>query len=243
MALHSPSCAADLRRRLRPSLLGAEQRVPSGIAAVVMATIPAFMALSEIAFLHTQRLNPSARCGPTHRHRRRRRTDEPLSQPGLARQSSQQVLQHFFSESICWSVASILTRKLPLPSSKVMSSGAQMLAGGLLLAVASASLGEFHRFHPTGVSRAAWLSLLYLIVFGSIIGFTALSLASPSRIANQGRHLCLREPCSGGPCRLFLRQRSSRLPHRGWNPFCSRQRHRHHHYETADSRSKSLSVS
>jgi len=54
-----------------------------------------------------------------------------------------------------------------------MSSGAQMLAGGILLALASAALGEFRNFHPSAVSPAAWLALLYLIVPGSIVGFTA----------------------------------------------------------------------
>jgi drug/metabolite transporter (DMT)-like permease len=75
--------------------------------------------------------------------------------------------------SISWSIASVLTRKLPLPSSKVMSSGAQMLVGGVLLAPTAAALGEFRDFHPWAISRGAWLSLLYLIVAGSIIGFTA----------------------------------------------------------------------
>src|SRR6202049_3213358 len=54
-----------------------------------------------------------------------------------------------------------------------MSSGAQMLAGGVFLALTAAALGEFRNFHPWTVSRGAWLSLLYLIVAGSIIGFTA----------------------------------------------------------------------
>src|SRR5439155_25514113 len=75
--------------------------------------------------------------------------------------------------SISWSVASALTRKLPLPPSKVMSSGAQMLAGGILLALTAAALGEFRNFHPWTVSNRVWLSLLYLIVAGSIIAFTA----------------------------------------------------------------------
>jgi drug/metabolite transporter (DMT)-like permease len=48
-----------------------------------------------------------------------------------------------------------------------------MLAGGVLLALTSAALGEFHDFHPTAVSRGAWLALLYLIVAGSIVAFTA----------------------------------------------------------------------
>src|ERR1700726_1807891 len=48
-----------------------------------------------------------------------------------------------------------------------------MLAGGVFLALTAAALGEFRNFHPSAVSRGAWLSLLYLIVAGSIIGFTA----------------------------------------------------------------------
>ena len=75
--------------------------------------------------------------------------------------------------SMSWSVASALARKLPLPPSKVMSSGAQMLAGGVFLALTAAALGEFRTFRPWTVSRGAWLALLYLIVAGSIIGFTA----------------------------------------------------------------------
>ncbi|WP_433969538.1 EamA family transporter [Tunturiibacter gelidiferens] len=75
--------------------------------------------------------------------------------------------------SLSWSVASVLSRVLPLPESKVMSSGAQMLTGGLLLAVVAAGVGEFRNFHPESVSRGAWFALAYLIVAGSIIGFTA----------------------------------------------------------------------
>ena len=67
-----------------------------------------------------------------------------------------------------------------------MSSGAQMLAGGVLLAVTAAALGELHDFHPRAVSREAWLSLLYLIVAGSIVAFTAyvwlIHHASPTKV-------------------------------------------------------------
>jgi drug/metabolite transporter (DMT)-like permease len=48
-----------------------------------------------------------------------------------------------------------------------------MFAGGALLAVVSGALGEFHGFHPADVSLKAWLALAYLIVAGSIVGFTA----------------------------------------------------------------------
>jgi len=48
-----------------------------------------------------------------------------------------------------------------------------MFAGGVLLAITAAALGEFRNFRPGAISRGAWLSLLYLIVAGSIVGFTA----------------------------------------------------------------------
>jgi drug/metabolite transporter (DMT)-like permease len=153
-------------------LFWAEQRVPSGIAAVMMATIPAFMALSEIIFLRTQKLTFRLALAlvigiggvavlMSH----------SLNLGGAAIDTAGAVALIIASTS--WSIASVLTRKLPLPPSKVMSSGAQMLAGGVLLALTAAALGEFRNFRLWTVSRGAWLSLLYLIVAGSIIAFTA----------------------------------------------------------------------
>ena len=153
-------------------LFWAEQRVPSGIAAVMLATIPAFMAISEIVILRTQKLTIRLALAlligmggvAVLMSRSLNLGGAPVDRSGAVA---------LIIASVSWSVASILTRKLPLPSSKVMSSGAQMLAGGVLLSFAAAALGEFRYFHPEAVSRAAWLSLLYLIVAGSIIGFTA----------------------------------------------------------------------
>lgn len=153
-------------------LFWAEQRVPSGIAAVMMATIPVFMALSEIFFLGTQRLTSRLALAlligiggvTVLMSHSLNLGGMPIDTAGAAA---------LIIAAISWSVSSALTRKLPLPASKLMSSGAQMLAGGVLLALTAASLGEFRGFHPAAVSRGAWLSLLYLIVAGSIIAFTA----------------------------------------------------------------------
>src|SRR6204780_312517 len=153
-------------------LFWAEQRVPSGIAAVMLATIPVFMALSEIIFLRTQRLTIRLALAlliglggvGVLMSRALNLGDAPIDKWGA--------LALIFA-SISWSIASVLARKLPLPSSKVMSSGAQMLTGGILLTVAAGAFGEFRNFHPGAVSREVWFALLYLIVAGSIIGFTA----------------------------------------------------------------------
>jgi drug/metabolite transporter (DMT)-like permease len=153
-------------------LFWAERRVPSGIAAVMMATIPVFMALGEIVFLRTQRL--TWRLG----------LSLLVGMAGVA-----VLVGHAMSlgeapidgvgacalifAAISWSVAASLSRKMPLPAAKAMSSGAQMLAGGIFLTLTAALLGEFRGFHVQAVSRGAWLALAYLIVAGSIVGFTA----------------------------------------------------------------------
>jgi drug/metabolite transporter (DMT)-like permease len=153
-------------------LFWAEQRIASGIAAVMLAMIPAFMALAEIIFLRTQKLTVRLALAllvgiggvavlMSHSF--------DLGGPAIETTGAIALIV----ASLSWAVASILTRVLPLPESKVMSSGAQMLTGGLLLVVAAAAFGEFRGFHPESVSRGAWLALLYLIVAGSIVGYTA----------------------------------------------------------------------
>jgi drug/metabolite transporter (DMT)-like permease len=152
-------------------LFWAEQHVPSGIAAVMMATIPVFTALSEIIFLRTQKLTVRLASGlligiagvTVLVSSGLNLGGEPIDPVGAVA---------LIIAAMSWSIASVLMRKLPLPASKVMSSGAQMLAGGVFLALTAASLGEFHNFHRSTVSRGAWFSLAYLIVAGSIIAYT-----------------------------------------------------------------------
>jgi drug/metabolite transporter (DMT)-like permease len=153
-------------------LFWAEQRVPSGVAAVMLATIPAFMALSEIIFLRTQKL--TIRLGlalligisgvAVLISRSLNLGGAPIDTLGATA---------LIVASLSWSISSVLSRKLSLPRSKVMSSGAQMLAGGVFLAITAGAFREFHGFNPATVSRAVWFSLAYLTVAGSIIGFTA----------------------------------------------------------------------
>jgi drug/metabolite transporter (DMT)-like permease len=166
-------------------LFWAERRVPSGLAAVMLATIPGFMALAEILFLRTQRftlrlglamlagiggvvvlVNPFVGLGQA-----------PIDARGA---------MALIIAAITWSIASILPRKLPLPESKVMSSSAQMLTGGVMLTLAAALFGDFKGFSFRAISPDVWLALAYLIVAGSIVGFTAyvwlIHHESPTRV-------------------------------------------------------------
>jgi len=149
-----------------------EQRVPSGLTAVMLGTIPAFMALSEIVFLRTQRLTMRLALAllvgfagvAILVSRSLNLGGEPIDTKGAIA---------VIIGAASWSVSSAFAKKLPLPQSKAMSSASQMLVGGILLTAAAASLGEFRGFQVTSISREAWIALAYLIVFGSIIAFTA----------------------------------------------------------------------
>src|SRR5215472_315475 len=143
----------------------------------MIAKTPVFMALGEIFFLRTQRLTlrlafalivgiagVAVLVGYS-----------PFGQQTARGEASIDAAdaRALIVACISWSVASLLSRKMRLPAAKAMSSGAQMLAGGGLLLVASALLGEFRGFHPQAVSGSAWLALAYLTVAGSIVAFTA----------------------------------------------------------------------
>ncbi len=166
-------------------LFWAEQRVPSGIAAVILAMIPVCITLLEITFLRTQRLtlrlaiglgigivgvvvlmNPSGSLG-----------EAPLDHRGVIA----------LLVSCCgWSVGTIVTKRLTLPASKPMSAAAQMLSGGVQLLALAAVAGEFTHFRAQAISSGAWLSLVYLIIAGSIISYTAyvwlLHYESPTKV-------------------------------------------------------------
>ncbi len=153
-------------------LFWAEQRVPSGIAAVVLATIPVFITLLEIIFLRTQKLTVRlglalmmglAGVAVLMGH------SLSFGEVPINRAGTLALLVAAFT----WSIATILTRRLTLPASKPMSAAAQMLTGGVQLFILAGVSGEIAGFHPQAVSAKAWLALFYLIVAGSIVGFTA----------------------------------------------------------------------
>jgi drug/metabolite transporter (DMT)-like permease len=166
-------------------LFWAEQRVPSGVSAVILAAIPVCITLLEVIFLRTQRLtvrlslsllvgivgvavlmDPSSSLG-----------EAPLDRGGAIA----------LLVACCgWSIGTIVSRRLVLPASKPMSAGAQMLSGGVQLLVLAAVSGEFAHFRVQDVSRIAWFSLIYLIIAGSIVGYTAyvwlLHYESPTKV-------------------------------------------------------------
>ena len=74
-----------------------------------------------------------------------------------------------------WAAGSVVGLRAPTPRSAVMAAGMQMLAGGALLLLLGLLTGEWAELHLGQVSRASWLGFGYLVVFGSLVAFTAYS--------------------------------------------------------------------
>lgn len=166
-------------------LFWAEQRVPSGIAAVILAMIPVCITLLEIIFLRTQRLSLRLALGLAVGIIGVVVLTNPWASSGEASINRGGVIALLVS--CCgWSIGTIVTQRLTLPASKPMSAAAQMLSGGIQLLVLAAVTGEFTHFRAQNIPASAWLSLVYLIIAGSIIGYTAyvwlLHYESPTRV-------------------------------------------------------------
>lgn len=149
------------------ALFWGEQYVPSGITSVLEACLPIFTILLEIFVLRQQpfrwRVIIAAAVGLC----------------GVAlmilshNQGTFRPLACFviLSGSLSWCVGAVLTRSFSLPHSRPLTAGAEMMIGGAILLALSAATGELHPF-PLLPAKAVF-ALVYLITFGSIIGFTA----------------------------------------------------------------------
>ncbi len=77
--------------------------------------------------------------------------------------------------ALSWATGSIYGLRSPIPKSAILTAGMQMFAGGLVLLFVSLITGEMFSFNISEVSNNSWFGLIYLIIFGSLIGFTAYS--------------------------------------------------------------------
>jgi drug/metabolite transporter (DMT)-like permease len=163
-----------------------EQRIPSGIAALLVASVALWMVLLE--FLRKNGTRPTMLSvaglligfggvallvGPA-----------ALSDTGDLDVLASIVL---IGASLSWAAGSVYSRVLPRPTSASLGSGMQMLAGGVVLSIVGVSSGELGRLDLAAVTTRSILSLGYLIVFGSLVGFTAyawlLRKCSPAAVA------------------------------------------------------------
>ena len=149
------------------AIFWAEQFVPSGITAVLEATLPLIAMVLEVFVFRRQPF------------RWRMLVAVALGFCGIALLLWTDTGRSFgvfpcvviLSGSIAWTLGAVLTRSMPLPKSVPLAAGAEMMLGGAILLALAFVTGELHPF-PHIPLRAA-VALLYLIVGGSLVAFTA----------------------------------------------------------------------
>ena len=148
------------------ALFWAEQYVPSGITSVIEATLPITTVALEVFVFRQQpfrwRTLAAVALGFCGVAWLLIRNDQPF--PGLP-------CVVILAGGTAWSLGAVLTRSMPRPKSLPLAAGAQMMLGGAVLLALSQATGELHSFPH--ISLRAGLALSYLIVAGSLLGFTA----------------------------------------------------------------------
>jgi drug/metabolite transporter (DMT)-like permease len=163
----------------------AEQRVPSGLTAVLIATVPLWIALLEW-------LRGGAR--PTARVAAGLATGLAgivlLVGPGeLGGGKGVDLVgaSVLLIASLSWAIGSLYSRRAKLASSPLLATAMEMLCGGLLLLLAGLASGQVSDLNPSRISIQSILALCYLIAFGSLVAFTAyvwlLRVTLPARAA------------------------------------------------------------
>ena len=150
----------------------AEQTVPSGVTALLVATVSLWLVIVD--WLRPGGARPVPRVamglligfaglallvGPAHLGGSER--VDPLGAAVLV------------IASLAWACGSLYSKHGRMPSSPMLGVAMQSFAGGVILLIAGLFAGEFRGLHIGAISLRSWLALSYLIVFGSGIGFSA----------------------------------------------------------------------
>lgn len=152
----------------------AEQRVPSGIAALMVSMSPLWLVLFEA--LRPNGVKPSWRgivglligfggvfllIGPENFNGASVTQFDTLGTIAL------------LIAALLWSIGSIFSKTADMPKSSLLATGMEMVAGAAALFIVSAASGELNGFSFASVSMRSWLGLIYLIFIGSLVGFVS----------------------------------------------------------------------
>ena len=145
----------------------AEQRIPSGIAALLVATVPLWMALIGFVALK-ERLPRIAVAGLLVGFAGTALLIRPSGEGGIDTLGALVVV----GASLSWAIGSLYSRGAPLPKRPLVSASMQMLCGGVALGIAGVAGGELGRIELGSISRSSALAFFYLIFFGSIAAYS-----------------------------------------------------------------------
>jgi drug/metabolite transporter (DMT)-like permease len=153
----------------------AEQHVPSGIAALIVASIPLWVALIDA--LRPQGIKPDWRImlGLLIGFGGIVLLVTESEHGGSAAQVSVAGVAGLLLAAFVWSLGTIYGRDADMPSSSLLGTGVEMLGGAVGLFLAATLLGEWKALNVSAISTRSLLGLAYLITAGSLIGFTSYS--------------------------------------------------------------------
>jgi len=164
----------------------AERIVPSGITALLVATVSLWMVLIDWLRPGGRRPAPRVIAGFVLGFAGMILLVGPKHLGGSERVNPVGTLALILA-SLAWAAGSIYSKHHPLPSSPLLGVAMQSLCGGLILCLVALATGELRGFSFSQVTPGSWLGLLYLILFGSGLGFTAyvyiLKHSTASRVA------------------------------------------------------------
>jgi drug/metabolite transporter (DMT)-like permease len=152
------------------TVVWAAQRVPSGITAVLIATVPLWLVLLDW-------VRPGGRRPPA-----RALLGVLIGFGGIlllvgVRDFSGAVdplgAAVILAGAVLWSAGSLFSRGAALPESPLMTTSMQMLAGGLFLSLLGALTGQWAQFDVVAVSTRSWLAFFYLLIFGGLVAFSS----------------------------------------------------------------------
>lgn len=168
------------------SVVWAEQRVASGLAALLVATVPVWMVLLDWLRPGGVRPGPRVVAGIVVGLLGLAVLVGPDQLMGAGRVDGLGALVLVLG-SVCWATGSLYARSAKVPASPIQAIAIEMLAGGALLLLAGVIVGEPARLDLGAVSVRSLVALGYLIVFGSLIGFSAyiwlLNVSTPAKVS------------------------------------------------------------
>ncbi len=150
----------------------AEQWIPSGMAALLVAAVPLWMVLIDSVW--GDRVRPSGRV-VTGLVAGFGGVALLAGSPGVGAGGPEEYfgMLLLLAGGLAWATGSIVSRHVQRPNRPRLFVGMQMLVGGALLLPAGAVMGEFGQLDLAGVSTVSWAALVYLVLFGAIIGYSA----------------------------------------------------------------------
>lgn len=151
----------------------AEQRVASGITALLIGSVPLWMALIDALRPAGQRPNRWVILGVISGFLGIIILVGPAGLTGGESQIDPVGALVLIMASLSWAIGSLYARGAKLPSSPLLGTGMEMLAGSAGLFIMATISGEWSRLDLAAISTRSWMGMIYLIVFGAWVGFAS----------------------------------------------------------------------